>query len=61
MFHIEQFIPIINNVGFPIFVCIYLVKNNEKLVNSITDLTVTLKGIDTRLEILEERSNRNNE
>ena len=51
----EEIITIINNVGFPIFVCIYLVKNNEKLVESISGLTVTLKGIDTRLEILEER------
>ena len=55
---INEVVNIINNVGFPIFVCIYLVKNNEKLVNSITELTVTLKGIDTRLEILEERSNK---
>ena len=55
---INEVVNIINNVGFPIFVCIYLVKNNEKLVNSITDLTVTLKGIDTRLEILEERTNK---
>lgn len=54
-------VTIINNVGFPIFVCIYLVKNNEKLVNSISELTVTLKGIDTRLEILEERNKKNNE
>ena len=51
----EDIITIINNVGFPIFVCIYLVKNNEKLVESISGLNITLKGIDTRLEILEER------
>lgn len=57
----EEIVAIINNVGFPIFVCIYLVKNNEKLVNSITELTVTLKGIDTRLQILEERTNNKNE
>ena len=57
----EEIVTIINNVGFPIFVCIYLVKNNEKLVNSITELTVTLKGIDTRLQILEERANNKNE
>lgn len=57
----EEIVTIINNVGFPIFVCIYLVKNNEKLVNSITELTVTLKGIDTRLQILEERTNNKNE
>lgn len=55
---LNEITNLINNVGFPIFVCIYLVKNNEKLVNSFTELTVTLKGIDTRLEILEERSNK---
>lgn len=55
----NEIVTIINNVGFPIFVCIYLVKNNEKLVNSISELTVTLKGIDTRLEILEERNKKN--
>ena len=55
----NEIVTIINNVVFPIFVCIYLVKNNEKLVNSISELTVTLKGIDTRLEILEERNKKN--
>ena len=54
----EEIVTIINTVGFPIFVCIYLVKNNEKLVNSITELNVTLKGIDTRMQILEERTNK---
>lgn len=46
-------VNIINSVGFPIFVCVYLVKNNEKLITSINDLSLTLKAIDTRLEILE--------
>lgn len=57
----EEVITIINNVGFPIFVCIYLVKNNEKLANSISDLNVTLKGFETRLQIMEERTNNKNE
>lgn len=57
----EEIITIINNVGFPIFVCIYLVKNNEKLANSISDLNVTLKGFETRLQIMEERTNNQNE
>lgn len=57
----EEIITIINNVGFPIFVCIYLVKNNEKLANSISDLNVTLKGFETRLQIMEERTNNKNE
>lgn len=57
----EEIITIINNVGFPIFTCIYLVKNNEKLANSISDLNVTLKGFETRLQIMEERTNNKNE
>lgn len=57
----EEIVTIINNVGFPIFVCIYLVKNNEKLANSISDLNVTLKGFETRLQIMEERTNNKNE
>ena len=52
---LEEIVGLINNVGFPIFVCIYLIKNNEKLASSINELSLTLKGIDTRLEILESR------
>lgn len=59
MVSINEIVNIINNVGFPIFVCIYLVKNNEKLANAITDLTVTMKGIDTRLEELEKERSKN--
>ena len=44
---------IISTIGFPIFACIYIFKNNEKLIAVINELSVTLKGIDTRLEILE--------
>ena len=44
---------IISTIGFPIFACIYIFKNNEKLITVINELSVTLKGIDTRMEILE--------
>ena len=44
---------IISTIGFPIFACIYIFKNNEKLIAVINELSVTLKGIDTRMEILE--------
>ena len=46
-------VELINSVGFPIFACVYLAKNNEKLGDSITELSVTLKAIDTRLQRLE--------
>lgn len=51
-------VEIINNVGFPIFVCIYLVKNNEKLIQSINELSLTLKAIDTRLDMLEKKEDK---
>ena len=49
----DIFVDLINTVGFPIFACVYLAKNNEKLGNSINELSLTLKAIDTRLERLE--------
>lgn len=51
-------VGLINSVGFPIFACIYLAKNNEKLGESITELSVTLKAIDTRLQRLEQDENK---
>lgn len=50
----ELIVDLINSVGFPIFACIYLAKNNEKLGNSINELSLTLKSIDTRLQRLEQ-------
>ncbi|MGL5569366.1 MAG: YvrJ family protein [Cetobacterium sp.] len=44
---------IISNVGFPIFVCLYLVKNNEKLISSLNQLSNTLETMNIRLELLE--------
>lgn len=51
-----EIIDLINSVGFPIFACIYLAKNNEKLGNSINELSMTLKTIDTRLQRLEKEN-----
>ena len=49
----ENISTLISSVGFPIFACVYMFKNNEKLISVINELSVTLKGIDNRLEILE--------
>lgn len=49
-------IELINTVGFPIFACVYLAKNNEKLGNSINELSLILKAIDTRLQTLEKEN-----
>lgn len=52
----ELIVELINTVGFPIFACVYLAKNNEKLGNSINELSLTLKAIDTRLQRLEQEN-----
>ena len=49
----DLIVEVINTVGFPIFACVYLAKNNEKLGASINELSLTLKAIDTRLQRLE--------
>lgn len=41
---------LISSIGFPIFACIYMFKQNEGLQKVITELSVTLKSIDTRLD-----------
>lgn len=47
---------LVSNVGFPIVACIFMYKQQVKLQETITDLTSTLKGIDTRLNQLERES-----
>lgn len=47
---------LVSNVGFPIVACIFMYKQQVKLQETITDLTSTLKGIDTRLSQLERES-----
>ena len=44
---------IISNVGFPIVACMFMYKQQVEMNNIITDLTTTLKTIDTRIELLE--------
>ena len=43
----------ISNVGFPIVACIFMYKQQVELNKTITELSNTLKGIDTRLDNLE--------
>lgn len=50
MTEIAQFI---NSVGFPIVACVFMYKQQVKLQETITELSATLKSIDTRLDMLE--------
>ena len=48
----EEISQIISNVGFPIVACIFMYKHQLELNKIITELSNTLKGIDTRLDLL---------
>ena len=56
-YSMENLIELISTTGFPIVACYYMAKREEKLSNLINDICVTLKGIDTRLEIIERGEN----
>lgn len=57
----DTFVNLISTTGFPIVACYYMAKREEKLSTLINDICITLKGIDTRLEIIERGdSNENN-
>lgn len=43
----------ISNVGFPILACLFMYKQQQELNKTITELSTTLKGIDTRLDTIE--------
>lgn len=49
----EEFVNLINNVGFPIVCCVFMFQQNNKLSNTINDLNRTLNNIDLRIEIME--------
>ena len=53
----EQMTQLISNVGFPIVACIFMYKQQLELNKTITELSNTLKGIDTRLDMLEKGEN----
>ena len=53
----DTFVDLISTTGFPIVACYYMAKREEKLSTLINDICITLKGIDTRLEIMERGEN----
>ena len=44
---------LISNVGFPIVACIFMYKQNLELQKSLSELSTTLKAIDTRIDSIE--------
>lgn len=55
----EDIISLVNSVGFPIVACFYMARREEKLTTIIHNVSVTLKGIDTRLENVERELEKN--
>lgn len=50
----DDLIKVVNSVGFPIVAYFMMSKQVSSLHSIITDLSTTLKSIDTRLTMLEE-------
>ena len=51
----DELIKVVNSVGFPIVAYFMMTRQVASLHNIITDLSTTLKSIDTRLTMLEEK------
>ena len=51
----DELIKVINSVCFPIVAYFLMTRQVTSLHNIITDLSTTLKSIDTRLTMLEEK------
>lgn len=52
----DEISQLISNVGFPIVAWIFMYKQQVKLQETITELSSTLKGIDTRISGLKEKT-----
>ena len=55
---LNEIMSLINGVGFPIVACVFMYMQVQKMNNIILELTTTLKGIDTRLDSLQEQLNK---
>ena len=53
----QELSQLISNVGFPIVACVFMYKQQIELNKTITELSNTLKSIDTRLDNLEKGGN----
>lgn len=51
----DELISVITNVGFPIYACIMMFQQQKELNMAITELSATLKTIDSRIDVLEGR------
>ena len=59
--NMNEFVQLIQNVGFPIIACIYMAKQNQEITKSVAKLNETLVAIDKRLEFMEKEIDKKNE
>lgn len=52
---IESIVSIISSVGFPIFACIIMFKQNSDLQKTLNDISVTMALLTERLKDVENR------
>ena len=50
---VQEIQELITNVVFPIVACIFMYKQNLELQKSLSELSTTLKAIDTRIDSIE--------
>lgn len=53
----NEIIQLINGVGFPIVACFYMARRDEKQTEVLNQISVTLKAMETRLDMMEEKIN----
>lgn len=51
----QELSQLISSVGFPIVACIFMYKQQVEINKTISELSATLKGIDTRIQNLEKK------
>ena len=51
----EDITTLIGNFGFPIFAYIMMFKQQNGFINTLGEVVVTLKAIETRLSLLENK------
>ena len=50
---VQEIQQLISNLGFPIVACVFMYKQNLDLQKSLSELSSTLKTIDTRIDSIE--------
>lgn len=59
--NVDSIVSIISSVGFPIFACIVMFKQNEELQKTLSDISNTMTLLTERLKDVENKLNINEE